>query len=42
MFGHKGIIAGISFEGTKFTKIWPDAEEDTEEDIEEFNENALD
>ena len=43
VFGHKGIIAGVSFEGTKFTKIWPDAEEDTEEEgIEEFNENALD
>ena len=43
VFGHKGIIAGVSFEGTKFTKIWPDAEEDAEEeDIEEFNENALD
>ena len=43
VFGHKGIIEGVSFEGTKFTKIWPDAEEDTEEeDIEEFNENALD
>ncbi len=43
VFGHKGIIAGVSFEGTKFTKIWPDADEDTEEeDIEEFNENALD
>ena len=43
VFGHKGIIAGVSFEGTKFTKIWTDAEEDQEEeDIEEFNENALD
>ena len=43
VFGHKGIIAGVSFEGTKFTKIWPDAEEDSEEeDIEEFNDNALD
>ena len=43
VFGHKGIIAGVSFEGTKFTKNWPDAEEDTEEEeIEEFNENALD
>ena len=43
VFGHKGIIAGVSFEGTKFTKIWPDADEETEEeDIEEFNENALD
>ena len=41
VFGHKGIIAGVSFEGTKFTKIWPDAEEDTEEeDIEEFNEKC--
>ena len=43
VFGHKGLIAGVSFEGTKFTKIWPDAEEDSEEEnIEEFNENALD
>jgi len=43
VFGHKGLIAGVSLEGTKFTKIWPDAEEDSEEEnIEEFNENALD
>ena len=43
VFGHKGIIAGVSFEGTKFTKIWPDAEEASEEeDIAAFNENALD
>ena len=43
VFGHKGLIAGESLEGTKFTKIWPDAEEDSEEEnIEEFNENALD
>ena len=43
VFGHKGIIAGVSFEGTKFTKIWPDAEEvSEEEDIAAFNENALD
>ena len=43
MFGHKGIIAGLSMEGTKFTKIWPDSEGETDEaDIEEFNETALD
>ena len=43
VFGHKGLIAGLSLEGTKFTKIWPDADEDSEEEnIEEFNENALD
>ena len=43
VFGHKGIIAGVSFEGTKFTKIWPDAEPESEdESIEAFNENALD
>ena len=43
VFGHKGIIAGISIEGTKFTKIWPDSEgETTEVDIDEFNEAALD
>ena len=43
VFGHKGIIAGLSIEGTKFTKIWPDSEGETDEaDIEEFNETALD
>jgi lipid-binding SYLF domain-containing protein len=43
VFGHKGIIAGLSIEGTKFTKIWPDSEgETTEVDIDEFNEAALD
>ena len=43
VFGHKGIIAGLSIEGTKFTKIWPDSEGETdEEDIDEFNEAALD
>ena len=43
VFGHKGIIAGLSMEGTKFTKIWPDSEGETDEaDIEEFNEAALD
>ena len=42
VFGHKGIIAGLSMEGTKFTKIWPDSEGETDEaDIEEFNETAL-
>ena len=43
VFGHKGLIAGLSMEGTKFTKIWPDSEGETdEEDIDEFNEAALD
>ena len=43
VFGHKGLIAGLSLEGTKFTKIWPDAEpESQDESIEAFNENALD
>lgn len=43
VFGHKGLIAGLSLEGTKFTKIWPDAEPEADEDsIESFNENALD
>ena len=42
VFGHKGIIADLSMEGTKFTKIWPDSEGETdEEDIDEFNETAL-
>ena len=43
VFGHKGIIAGVSFEGTKFTKIWPDADNESNiEDIDEFNDAALD
>ena len=43
VFGHKGLIAGLSLEGTKFTKIWPDADEEIDDDsIEAFNENALD
>ena len=43
VFGHKGLIAGLSLEGTKFTKIWPDAETESEDDsIDSFNENALD
>ena len=43
VFGHKGLIAGISLEGTKFTKIWPDAESESDDDsIDSFNENALD
>jgi len=42
VFGHKGIIAGLSMEGTKFTKIWPDSEGETDEvGIDEFNEAAL-
>ena len=43
VFGHKGLIAGLSLEGTKFTKIWPGAETESEdESIESFNESALD
>ena len=43
VLGHKGLIAGLSLEGTKFTKIWPDAETESEDDsIESFNESALD
>ena len=43
VFGHKGLIAGLSLEGTKFTKIWPDADNESDDDsIEAFNENALD
>ena len=43
VFGHKGLIAGLSLEGTKFTKIWPDAETESEDDsIDSFNESALD
>ena len=43
VFGHKGLIAGLSLEGTKFTKIWPDSETESEDDsIESFNESALD
>jgi len=41
VFGHKGLIAGISLEGTKFSKSWPasDLNEDQEQqDIDEFNE----
>jgi len=42
VFGHKGIIAGLSMEGTKFTKIWPDSDPETDvADIDEFNETAL-
>ena len=43
VFGHKGLIAGLSLEGTKFTKIWPGAETESEDDsIESLNESALD
>jgi lipid-binding SYLF domain-containing protein len=42
VFGHKGLIAGMSMEGTKFTKIWPNAETDSEQDeIDEFNEEVI-
>ena len=45
VFGQKGLIAGVSMEGTKFTKIWPDTETeiDQEQDaIETFNERVTD
>jgi lipid-binding SYLF domain-containing protein len=45
VFGQKGLLAGVSIEGTKFTKIWPDteAEVDQEQDaIETFNERVTD
>ena len=42
VFGHKGIIAGLSMEGTKFSKIWPNAATDTEqEEIDDFNEEFI-
>ena len=45
VFGQKGLIAGVSMEGTKFTKIWPDTatEIDQEQEaIETFNEKVTD
>jgi lipid-binding SYLF domain-containing protein len=45
VFGQKGLIAGVSMEGTKFTKIWPDTGteiDQDQEDIETFNERLTD
>ena len=47
VFGQKGLLAGVSIEGTKFTKIWPDTGTNTEidhdqEEIETFNERLAD
>ena len=45
VFGQKGLIAGVSIEGTKFTKIWPDTGteiDQDQEDIETFNERLTD
>ena len=45
VFGQKGLIAGVSMEGTKFTKIWPDTEteiDQEQEEIETFNERVTD
>jgi len=45
VFGQKGLLAGVSMEGTKFTKIWPDTatEIDQEQEaIETFNERVTD
>ena len=44
VFGHKGLIAGVSLEGTKFSKSWPDSgiNEDQEQlEIDEFNEENI-
>ena len=45
VFGQKGLIAGVSMEGTKFTKIWPDSGTEIDQDqeeIETFNERITD
>ena len=45
VFGQKGLLAGVSMEGTKFTKIWPDtatAIDQEQEAIETFNERVTD
>ena len=45
VFGQKGLIAGVSIEGTKFTKIWPDTETEIDQEqeaIETFNERVTD
>ena len=45
VFGQKGLLAGVSIEGTKFTKIWPDTGTEIEQDqeeIETFNERLTD
>ena len=45
VFGQKGLIAGVSMEGAKFTKIWPDTEAEVDQEqaaIETFNERVTD
>ena len=45
VFGQKGLIAGVSIEGTKFTKIWPDTDTEIDQEqeaIETFNERVTD
>ena len=45
VFGQKGLLAGVSIEGTKFTKIWPDTGteiDQNQEEIETFNERLTD
>ena len=45
VFGQKGLIAGVSMEGTKFTKIWPDTDTEIDQEqeaIETFNERVTD
>jgi lipid-binding SYLF domain-containing protein len=44
VFGHKGLMAGMSLEGTKFSKSWPDSDinKDQEQlEIDEFNEENI-
>ena len=44
VFGHKGLMAGVSLEGTKFSKSWPDfvINKDQEQlEIDEFNEENI-
>ena len=45
VFSQKGLLAGVSIEGTKFTKIWPDTGTEMDQDqeeIETFNERLTD
>ena len=44
VFGHKGLIAGVSLEGTKFSKSWPDSDinENQEQlEIDELNDENV-
>jgi len=44
VFGHKGLMAGMSLEGTKFSKSWPDSDinkDQEQQEIDEFNEENI-